>query len=72
MFDAATRKLGYEAHQCIVIGDKDCDVELGCNAGARTALVRTGYGTETEAQGNCTPDMIVDGIRELAQLEVTP
>jgi histidinol-phosphate phosphatase family protein len=72
MFESATRELGYQAHECIVVGDKVSDVELGRNAGARTVLVRTGYGCETEVRGNCTPDMIVDGIRELAQLEVTP
>ena len=64
------QELGYTPEQCLVVGDKACDIELGGRSGVRTALVRTGYGAGTERDGLCTPDLIVDGLRELARQEV--
>ena len=69
MLDAAIAELGYLSSECTVVGDKECDIELGRNAGARSVLVRTGYGRMTEAARHCVPDLVVDDIRELAQLE---
>lgn len=69
MIEAAARACGYAPENCLVVGDKDCDIDLGQRVGARTALVRTGYGKETETMGQCRPDLVVDGISELAQLE---
>ena len=34
-----------------MIGDKQCDLDLGRAVGAAALLVRTGYGRETEAAG---------------------
>jgi histidinol-phosphate phosphatase family protein len=70
LLDRAMHELGYRPHQCLVVGDKACDIELGARLGVRTALVRTGYGKGTEQDGLCAPDTIVDGIRELARQEV--
>jgi D,D-heptose 1,7-bisphosphate phosphatase len=42
---AAKHKL--DLQQCILIGDKKTDLELGRNAMIRTVLVLTGYGKET-------------------------
>jgi ribonucleotide monophosphatase NagD (HAD superfamily) len=53
-----------------VVGDKRCDVDLGRRLGARTALVRTGFGAATERDGRCAPEQVVDGLDELAA--VTP
>jgi histidinol-phosphate phosphatase family protein len=61
---------GYGTEQCLVVGDKACDIELGARLGMRTALVRTGYGRGTEQDGRCTPDLVVDDLRQLAALEV--
>jgi len=61
----AMQELGYSASQCVVVGDKKCDVDLGQMLGARTALVRTGYGEATERDGLCAPDLIVDRLTEL-------
>lgn len=69
MLEAASDRLGYAAHECTVVGDKACDIDLGHGLGARTVLVRTGYGSETESSGACSPDLVVDGIAELARLE---
>jgi len=50
-----------------VIGDKRADMDLARQAGCRAALVRTGYGRETEAElaGNARQvDVIADGLLE--------
>lgn len=70
LLDRAMRELGYGPAQCLVVGDKACDIELGARLGVRTALVRTGYGAGTEQDGLCAPDTVVDGIHELARQEV--
>ncbi|MCA8954312.1 MAG: HAD family hydrolase [Planctomycetes bacterium] len=69
LIERAMSELGYTADQCLVVGDKKCDVDLGTRLGARTALVRSGYGAATERDGMCAPDRVVDGLRELAALE---
>ena len=71
LLEDAVMQLGYAPAQCLVVGDKECDIELGRRAGARTVLVRTGYGRSTERRGRCQPDMVVDGLAELVDLAVT-
>ncbi len=66
----ALQQFGYRPEQCLVVGDKDCDIELGARLGVRTALVRTGYGVGTERDGRCVPDLIVDDLRQLASEEI--
>jgi D-glycero-D-manno-heptose 1,7-bisphosphate phosphatase len=46
----AARDWGLDLRACWVVGDKPGDVELARAAGCRAALVRTGYGGETELQ----------------------
>jgi D-glycero-D-manno-heptose 1,7-bisphosphate phosphatase len=70
MLQAAIEQLGFAPAQCLVVGDKDCDIDLGRRSGARTALVRTGYGADTEARRRCVPDVVVDGLTELASLQL--
>ena len=45
-----------------VIGDKECDIDVGKRVGARTILVRMGYGAQLEAEGDIRPDYVVDDI----------
>ena len=66
LLERALQELGYGPEECLVVGDKACDIELGARLGAQTALVRTGYGRETERQRRCSPDLVVDGIQVLA------
>lgn len=54
--------------KAFVIGDNECDVELGKNIEATTILVRTGHGTKTEQNGNVQPDYTVANIYEAAKL----
>ena len=61
LVDRAARDLGFDSHDCFVIGDKLCDIELGTRIGAITFLVRTGYGARSEADG-VKADYIVDDV----------
>jgi D-glycero-D-manno-heptose 1,7-bisphosphate phosphatase len=49
MLDAAARDLGLDLSQSWVVGDQWRDIELAHRAGARSVLVRTGYGRGLEA-----------------------
>ena len=64
----AARERGLDPARCFVIGDKECDIDLGRAFGARTILVRTGYGADTEASGRCQPDAVVDDLRGAADI----
>jgi histidinol-phosphate phosphatase family protein len=70
LLTAALAQLGYAPSQCVVVGDKVCDIELGRRSGVRTVLVRTGYGIGTERDGLCAPDLVVDDLRALAGQEL--
>ncbi len=70
LLQQALAQLGYAPSQCLVVGDKRCDVELGQRLGVRTALVRTGHGAGTERDGQCAPDLVVDSLAQLAAHEV--
>jgi D-glycero-D-manno-heptose 1,7-bisphosphate phosphatase len=68
----AARELGFEPQNCIVIGDKPCDIDLGRNIHARTILVRTGYGAKYEKEGlisDYTVDDLVGAAEVIRQLE---
>jgi D-glycero-D-manno-heptose 1,7-bisphosphate phosphatase len=49
MADAAIRDLGIDPARSWMVGDKWIDVQLGHNIGARSILVRTGWGRRMEA-----------------------
>jgi D-glycero-D-manno-heptose 1,7-bisphosphate phosphatase len=65
MANAAAREFGFDPKQTFVIGDKDCDIQLGRSIGATTLLVRTGHGIETVSKlsaaspAMCQPDHVV-------------
>jgi D-glycero-D-manno-heptose 1,7-bisphosphate phosphatase len=60
MVTAAAAALGFDPAQAWVVGDKPCDIDLGRGVGARTILVRTGYGASHEAEGDAPADYVVD------------
>lgn len=66
MLKLAAKELGFDPRRCFVIGDKECDIELGSQIGATTLLVRTGYGSEVEAAGAINPDYVVDDLSQAA------
>jgi D-glycero-D-manno-heptose 1,7-bisphosphate phosphatase len=47
-----------------MIGDKPIDVECGHNAGCRTVLVKTGYGS---TQSNTDADLVMKDVTEALQ-----
>jgi histidinol-phosphate phosphatase family protein len=60
MVEDAVRDLGIDPTQSWVVGDKWLDVQLGQAVGARSILVRTGWGAEQEHQR--PPGQQVDAI----------
>jgi histidinol phosphatase-like enzyme len=51
-----------------VVGDKACDIDLGKAVGAKTILVRTGYGAQLEREGAVQPDWVAKDLPEAAEL----
>ena len=66
MIESARQIFEIDMENSWLVGDKVLDVMTGVNAGIRTALVRTGYGTRATAQLNGEPDLIVDNLLEAA------
>lgn len=66
MLRRAAAELDIDLARSFVVGDRWHDVEAGKRAGARTVLVRTGYGrTEEERpRGNAGADTIADNLIE--------
>ncbi len=67
MIDQAVAVLGFDPTLCVVIGDKRCDVDLGRQVGAKTILVRTGYGAQEELSGIVFADAVVDDLLAAAE-----
>ncbi len=66
----AAATFGFDPQTCWVIGDKPADVELATAIGARSILVRTGYGAQHEADG-LTANHISDNLLEAAESLLT-
>jgi len=66
LFRQAECALGVRPERACVIGDKQADVELGRNVGARAILVRTGYGRNAESQVTDKADAVVDDVAAAA------
>lgn len=64
----AARDLNFDEKQSFVIGDKNCDVELGKCLGAISILVRTGYGSEHLRRGLAKPDLVARDLEEAAEI----
>lgn len=62
----AARAHGFDPRDCVMIGDKALDIETGKRVGARTVLVRTGYGREVEARADVRPDRVADDLLDAA------
>ncbi len=65
MVQQAARDLGFVPHECFVIGDKACDIDMGGAIGATTLLVRTGYGDEM-ARAGVQADFVAADVAEAA------
>jgi D-glycero-D-manno-heptose 1,7-bisphosphate phosphatase len=62
----AERDLDIDVARSIVVGDRWREIEMGRAVGARTVLVRTGYGRTEEASppAGVAPDAIVDNLTQ--------
>jgi D-glycero-D-manno-heptose 1,7-bisphosphate phosphatase len=70
MLERAAREHALDLRRSFVVGDRYSDVELACNAQARSILVRTGYG-EGELAWHSTkwpapPDFVADDLKQAA------
>lgn len=68
MIQKAAHDHGFDPASCWVIGDKAVDVDLGRNVGAKTILVRTGYGADLESKIQNRPDYIADNLADAAEI----
>lgn len=62
----AASDFGFDPAAAFVIGDKQCDIDLGRNCGATTFLVETGYGREHLAKEWAKADLVVQDLAEAA------
>ena len=76
LLDAAAHEQNIALSSSFVIGDKASDINLAKNAGARSALVLTGYGRETLAHAKrwpCEPDFVaenlLDAVKQILDIE---
>ena len=71
----AARELDLDLSRCWMVGDRYSDTELARNAGARSALVLTGYGRgELEHQSHAwphKPDLVAENLLEAVKKIVT-
>jgi D-glycero-D-manno-heptose 1,7-bisphosphate phosphatase len=66
LFRQAACALGVRPERACVIGDKEADVDLGRNVGARTILVRTGHGRDEESRVKDKADAVADDLAAAA------
>lgn len=66
LVEQAACDLHFEPAECVVIGDKVSDIQLGQGVGATTILVRTGYGNQELAKLVTPPDAVVADLLEAA------
>ena len=62
MLEQAARDFDLPLSEAVMIGDKPADIEAGRRVGARTVLVRTGEGRETERRNGFTSDFAGDDL----------
>lgn len=70
MIDQAIAVHGFDPSQAWVIGDKEVDIGLGHAVGAKSILVRTGYGKTYESE--TTADFVVDDVSEAVDFILDP
>lgn len=64
MIEAACVDFAIDLENSWIIGDKKIDIGTGFNAGAKTALVKTGYGREHAKNLERQPDIVAENLLE--------
>ncbi len=70
MIEQACENVDLDLERSWMIGDKKLDIEMGFNAGTRTALVKTGYGENHQKELDRQPDVIAKNLFEAAKFIV--
>jgi len=65
MAEQAAVDFGFDPKRSVMVGDKICDINLGRGVGAKTILVRTGYGHEDEKDPNMHADLVINSLADL-------
>lgn len=66
MLEQACANFEIDLSESWMIGDKKLDIEMGFNAGTKTALVKTGYGEKHQQELVRKPDIIAENLLEAA------
>lgn len=64
MFEAACREFAIDIRNSYMVGDRASDILAGQNAGVKTILLESGYGT-AGLEGAVTPDYIMKDLRDV-------
>lgn len=64
MIEAACEAFPIDLKNSWVVGDKKLDVDLGHNAGIKSVLVKTGYGTDHVARLEREPALVAENLLE--------
>ncbi len=70
MIEQALENFEIDLSESWTIGDKILDLEMGFNAGTKTALVKTGYGEKHRNELERKPDIIADNLLEVAKFVI--
>lgn len=68
MLKQALENFDIDLSESWMVGDKILDIEMGFNAGTKTALVKTGYGKKHRNELERKPDVIAENLLEFAKL----
>ncbi len=66
LIEDAVRQHTIDLSRSVIIGDKECDIDCGRNAGMTAVLVRTGYGGSLETQIGARADFVAANLSEAA------
>lgn len=67
MIEQACENIEIDLSESWMVGDKILDIGMGFNAGTKTALVKTGYGTKHSNELKREPDIIAENLLEVAK-----
>lgn len=66
MFQKACRKFDIDMANSYMVGDRAGDIMAGQNAGVKTILLESGYGTK-RLEADVTPDYVVEDLRNVLE-----
>lgn len=70
MLEQALENFDIDLSESWMVGDKMLDIEMGFNAGTKTALVKTGYGEKHQNDLTRKPDIITENLLEFAKFVI--